>query len=137
MFEFNYSVGDIKNSNLGEWIICLWEGSGGKGEGSGEKGEGSGEKGKGSGGKWGGSGECLPPCPPSYINDTFLIYYLFSVGLFHLYHFRNDFYLPRISHITSGIGEQIAKYKIHGGEASRNNIRICSTTPCVSRDNSQ
>ena len=58
MFKFNYSVGDIKNSDLGEGIVCLGEGSGGKGGGKwgkggrelGEKGEGSGGKG---GGKWG------------------------------------------------------------------------------------
>ena len=31
MFEFNYSVGDIRNSDLGEGIICSGEGSGGKG----------------------------------------------------------------------------------------------------------
>ena len=31
MFKFNYSVGDIKNSDLGEGIVCLGEGSGGKG----------------------------------------------------------------------------------------------------------
>ena len=58
IFEVNYSVGDIRNSDLGEGIICSGEGSGGKG-----------------GGKWGkvgrevgvrgeGSGESLPPCPP-------------------------------------------------------------------------
>ena len=35
MFEFNYSVGDIKNSDLGDGIVFLGEGSGGKGEGSG------------------------------------------------------------------------------------------------------
>ena len=40
MFEFNYSVGDIRNSDLGEGIICSGEGSGGKGGGKG-------------GGKWG------------------------------------------------------------------------------------
>ena len=58
MFKFIYSVGDIKNSDLGEGIVCLGEGSGGKGGGKwgkggrevGEKGEGSGGKG---GGKWG------------------------------------------------------------------------------------
>ena len=33
VFEFNYSVGDIKNSDLGEGIVCLGEGSGGKGGG--------------------------------------------------------------------------------------------------------
>ena len=50
MFEFNYSVGDIKNSELGEEIVCLGREVGVRGEGSGEKGEGSGGKG---GGKWG------------------------------------------------------------------------------------
>ena len=50
MFEFNYSVGDIRNSDLGEGIICSGERSGVRGEGSGGKGEGSGGKG---GGKWG------------------------------------------------------------------------------------
>ena len=40
MFEFNYSVGDIRNSDLGEGIICLGEGSGGKGGGKWEKGGG-------------------------------------------------------------------------------------------------
>ena len=33
MFEFNYSIGDIRNSDLGEGIVCLGEGSGGKGGG--------------------------------------------------------------------------------------------------------
>ena len=50
MFKFNYSVGDIKNSDLGEGIVCLGEESGGKGGGKWGKGEGSGGKG---GGKWG------------------------------------------------------------------------------------
>ena len=58
MFEFKYSIGDIRNSELGEGIVCLGEGSWGKGGGKwgkggrevGEKGEGSGGKG---GGKWG------------------------------------------------------------------------------------
>ena len=40
MFEFNYSVTDIKNSDLGEGIVCLGEGSGEKGKGSGGKREG-------------------------------------------------------------------------------------------------
>ena len=43
MFKFNYSIGDIKNSDLGEGIVCLGEGSGDKGGGKWEKG----------GGKWG------------------------------------------------------------------------------------
>ena len=43
MFEFNYSVGDIRNSDLGKGIICSGEGSGGKGGGKWGKG----------GGKWG------------------------------------------------------------------------------------
>ena len=64
MFEFNYSVGDIRNSDLGEGIICLGEGSGGKGEVKwGKGGEGSGGKGRG-GGKGEGSGEWLPPVHP-------------------------------------------------------------------------
>ena len=46
MFEFNYRVRDIQISDLGEGIVCLREGSGGK-EG--------GKWGKG-GGKWGKSG---------------------------------------------------------------------------------
>ena len=50
MLKFNYSVGDIKNSDLGKGIVCLGEESGGKGGGKWGKGEGSGGKG---GGKWG------------------------------------------------------------------------------------
>ena len=64
MFEFNYSVGDIRNSDLGKGIICLGEGSGGKGGGKWGKGwREVGGKGEGSGGKGEGSGECLPPPP--------------------------------------------------------------------------
>ena len=60
MFEFNYSVGDIRNSDLGEGIICSGEGSGGKGGGKWGKGGGSGGKGGGKwGGKWG-----MPTPPP-------------------------------------------------------------------------
>ena len=47
MFEFNYSVGDIRNSDLGEGIICLGREVGVRGEGSGGK----------WGGKWGKRGE--------------------------------------------------------------------------------
>ena len=50
MFKFNYSVGDIKNSDLGEGIVCLGEGSGGKG------GREVGERGGGGGGMWGKGG---------------------------------------------------------------------------------
>ena len=50
MFKFNYSVGDIKNSDLGEGIVCLGREVVVRGEGSGGKGGGSGGKG---GGKWG------------------------------------------------------------------------------------
>ena len=71
MFKFNYSVGDIKNSDLGEGRVCLGEGSGGKG--GGERGEGSGGKGgrevwgKGEGGgKW---GMPTPLSTPSYIKE--------------------------------------------------------------------
>ena len=52
MFKFNYSVGDIKNSDLGEGIVCLGEGSGGKGGGGREVGE-RGRKWEKGGGKWG------------------------------------------------------------------------------------
>ena len=62
MFEFNYSVGDIKNSELGEGIVCLGEGSGGKGGGKwGKGGREVGVKGEGSGGKVGGK---YPPVHP-------------------------------------------------------------------------
>ena len=60
MFEFNYSVGDIRNSDLGEGIICSGEGSGGKGGGKwGKRRREVGERGEGS-------EECLPPCPPPH-----------------------------------------------------------------------
>ena len=38
MFEFNYSVGDIRNSGYGEGVICLGREERGSGEGSGGKG---------------------------------------------------------------------------------------------------
>ena len=44
MFELDYSIGDIKNSDLGEGIVCLGEGSGGKG--GGKWGKGGGKLGK-------------------------------------------------------------------------------------------
>ena len=64
MFELNYSIGDIRNSDLGEGIVCLGEGSGD--EGSLEKGGGKwGKRGREVGIRGGeGSGKCLPPCPP-------------------------------------------------------------------------
>ena len=58
MFEFNYSVGDIRNSDLGEGIICSGEGSGGKGGGK------WGKRGREVGVRGEGSGECLPPVHP-------------------------------------------------------------------------
>ena len=61
MFEFNYSVGDIRNSDLGEGIICLGEGSGDKGGGK------WGKRGREVGVRGEGSGECLPTCPPPHI----------------------------------------------------------------------
>ena len=69
MFEFNYSVGDIKNSELGEGIVCLGEGCGVRGEGSGGNGGGKrGKKGEGSGGKGGGKwGMPTPLSTPSNI----------------------------------------------------------------------
>ena len=56
MFKFNYSVGDIKNSDLAEGIVCLGEESGGKGGGK------LGERGREVGVR--GEGECLPPVHP-------------------------------------------------------------------------
>ena len=69
MFEFNYSVGDIKNSELGEGIVCLGEGSGGKGGREvGERGREVGVKEEGSGGKGGGKwGMLTPLSTPSYM----------------------------------------------------------------------
>ena len=63
--KFNYSVGDIRNSDLGEGMVFLGEGSGAKGEGSGGKGGGKwGKRGREVGVRGEGSGECQPPCPP-------------------------------------------------------------------------
>ena len=45
MFDFNNTVGDIRNYDLGEGIICLGEGSGGKG-GVGERGREVGVRGR-------------------------------------------------------------------------------------------
>ena len=72
MFEFNYSVGDIKNSDLGEGIVCLGEGSGGQGEGSGDRGREVGKRGREVGVRAEGSGECLPPCPPPHKTIVFV-----------------------------------------------------------------
>ena len=75
MFEFNYSVGDIRNSDLGEGIICSGEGSGGKGGGKWGKWGGKwGKRGQEVGVRGERSGECLPPCPPpqSYIPHAFI-----------------------------------------------------------------
>ena len=64
MFEFNYSVGDIRNSDLVEGIICSGEGSWGKGGGKwGKGGREVGKRGREVGVRGEGSGECLPPCP--------------------------------------------------------------------------
>ena len=70
MFKFNYSIGDIKNSDLGEGIVCLGEGSGGKRGGKWGKGGGKwGKRGREVGVRGEGSGECLPPCPPPLIDQ--------------------------------------------------------------------
>ena len=64
--KFNYSFGDIRNSDLGEGIVCLGEGSGAKGGGKWGKGGGKGGKGEGSGGKGGGKwGMPTPLSTPS------------------------------------------------------------------------
>ena len=85
MFKFNYSVGDIKNSDLGEGIVCLGEGSGGKGGGKwGKGGREVGEKGEGSGGKGEGSGECLPPCPPPLYSELAKLFGISQIsGVLH------------------------------------------------------
>ena len=69
MFEFNYSVGDIRNSDLGEGIVCLGERSGDKrgGKWGGKWGKGGGKLGKRGrevGIRGEGSGECLHSFPP-------------------------------------------------------------------------
>ena len=74
MFEFNYSIGDIRNSDLGEGIVCLGERSVGKGGQWGKGGREVGVRGEGS-------GECLPPLStplqlcPSYCYEIYLISY--------------------------------------------------------------
>ena len=74
MFKFNYSVGDIKNSDLGEGIVCLGEGSGGKGGGKWGKGGGKWGK-KGSGGKGRKVGNAYPLSTPStYIHILFIVH---------------------------------------------------------------
>ena len=80
VFEFNYSVGDIKNSDLGEGIVCLGEGSGGKGGGSGGKGGGKwGKRGREVGIRVKGSGECLPHLStPSRFNSLGIGVYFVS-----------------------------------------------------------
>ena len=60
MFEFNYSVGDIKNSDLEEGIVCL----GRKVEVRGEVGESVEGRGREVGVRGEGSGECLSPSIP-------------------------------------------------------------------------
>ena len=68
IFEFNYSVGDIRNSDLGDGIICSGEGSGGKGGGKWGKG----------GGKWGKRGRevgnAYPPVHPLIMSRLIWIY---------------------------------------------------------------
>ena len=65
MFEFNYSIGNIRNSNLGEGTVCLGEGSGGNGEGSGGKWEGKwGKRGREVGVRGREVGNAYPPVHP-------------------------------------------------------------------------
>ena len=67
MFEFHYSIGAIRNSDLGEGIVCLGEGSGGKGGREvGERGREVGNREREKRVRGEGSGECLPPCPPPH-----------------------------------------------------------------------
>ena len=63
MFEFDY-IGDIKNSDLGEGIVCLGEGSGGKGGGKlGKGGRKLGKRGREGGIR--GEGSAYPLSTPS------------------------------------------------------------------------
>ena len=55
------ALGILKKIDLGERIVCLGEGSWGKGAEVGERGKGSGRKGEGKWGKREESGECLTP----------------------------------------------------------------------------
>ena len=83
MFKFNYSVGDIKNSDLGEGIVCLGKGSGGKGGGKWGKGGWKwGKRGREVGIRGEGSWECLPPCPPPLKSMCYLNIYI-KVYLMH------------------------------------------------------
>ena len=67
VFEFNYSVGDIKNSDLGEGIVCLGEGSGGKGGGKwGKGGREVGERGREVGIRGREVGSAYPSVHPLY-----------------------------------------------------------------------
>ena len=108
MFEFNDSVGDIRNSDLGEGIICSWEGSGGKGGGKwGKGGREVGEKGEGSGGKGEGSGECLPPCPPPQYKLLLDIPLRFKIDNAGIFFAPNS---ERSSHLKERILEQILSF---------------------------
>ena len=70
--KFNYSFGDMRNSDLGEGKVCLGEGSGG---GSGGKGREVGEKGEASGGKGGGKwGMPTPLSTPSYMGMVAILF---------------------------------------------------------------
>ena len=64
MFKFNFSVGNIRNSDLGEGIVCFGEESGGKREGSGGKGRKVGEKGEEVGVRGREVGIAYPPVHP-------------------------------------------------------------------------
>ena len=73
MFKFNYSVGDIKNYDLGEGIVCLGREVVVRGEGSGGKGgEKWGKRGREVGVRGEGSGECLPPLSTSSLYEQHL-----------------------------------------------------------------
>ena len=68
MFKFNYSVGDIKNSDSGEGIVCLGREVVVRGEGSGGKGEEVGERGRDV-------GNAYPPVHPLTELPRFLFIY--------------------------------------------------------------
>ena len=72
--KFNYSIGDIRNSDLGEGIVCLGEGSGAKGGGKWEKGGGKwGKRGREVGVRGREVGNAYPPVHPLiYRSEVFL-----------------------------------------------------------------
>ena len=113
MFEFNYSVGDIRNSDLGEGIICSGEGIGGKGGGKwGKGGRKWGKRGREVGVRGEGSWECLPPCPPPQIEKSFKFDLYHTKGKFNRQQFDDIFFRKQglIFHANSVFWNKSEKY---------------------------